>query len=397
MKVTDNINYLLLKEDYSGAIAEIKKCLQTDSLNTTLIFKLGLAYQKSLQFGRAVTSYTKVLHLKPGDTDATSLLGQCYLEFGQINMAYPLFKDLFEKDSNNVKNGLQYAGILVERNKYPEALAVYRTLLSRDSSNGYIYREIGHCYYLMDSLGTAGKYYELSLKRNKLDNIALQQFVNICLKTHRGKRAIDLLSVYVYKYPTDAFYHKLLADSYFEAKIYDYASSSYTKAVFYGDSSAYVYQKLGISQYSYANQLDSIKASQKMKNYTFAIKALQAALSKDSSAITFYFLASANQKIGNYEKSVGLFRKAIELIMPGVLPDIYLRLSESLLNLKEYDKVIDIYETVLKLRPNYSELLYKIGHIYENIYHNKANAAKYYKEYMKCKDIGSESISEKPD
>jgi tetratricopeptide (TPR) repeat protein len=391
-KTKSDIDFLLMREDYQKAASAIELVLKKDSSNTELLYKLGLSYQKTFRYNKAIDAYSKYSRLKKNN-DVNLSMGNCQMELGNTDEAKVLFCQAFENDSTNMMAGLNLAGILVDKQKFQEAVNVYSKLSSIDTANSYIYRQLGFCFTKLDSINLADSCFEKSLKLNPEDVICLQQLINNYIKLRLNNQAIKLLTEYLANKPGNPLIHKLLGEVYFSLKNYVAANISYSKAITYGDSSAYTFQKLGIGYYSNGISLDTTGAMYKRlrkESFNLAKTALEKAMEKESNAITCYFLGLVNQITEDYDQSIKYFLKSIKLIIPDVLPNIYIKLGSSYLAQKEYEKLIEAYQHAFIFQSENYELLLKIGEIYDHFLLNKSSAINYYNDYLSKSTVQDE-------
>ncbi|MBU3742560.1 MAG: hypothetical protein FGM24_09800 [Candidatus Kapabacteria bacterium] len=72
---------------------------------------------------------------KPLDTDLNPLRTELFARLGRTDQAVTELKNLIAKDPNNVTNRIQYAGILMNEDKFDEAIAEYNEVLRREPVN----------------------------------------------------------------------------------------------------------------------------------------------------------------------------------------------------------------------------------------------------------------------
>lgn len=90
------------KEEAERHIRHLEESVQKDSQNVELWTKLAHAYFEMGAFDKAINAYTKILEIKPDDSDAYTDLGVMYRRNKQPEKAIDAFKKAIELDQNNV-------------------------------------------------------------------------------------------------------------------------------------------------------------------------------------------------------------------------------------------------------------------------------------------------------
>jgi len=194
--------------------------------------------------------------------------------------------------------------------------------------------------------------------------------------------ALFILFEWNRKDPDNSIINKLLGDTYFNDIKYNVAIGYYSKALKTGDTTAYLLQKMGISYYMSAVRMDSTEITKKDSSYRLAAAILEKGAAIDGNPVTFYYLAMANQKLGNYEESIKYFNTVLLIAIPGITGELYLHMSESYAALKDYYNEINSLKGGFLFGPDKTTLLLNIAEVYEKNLSDNASAAFYYKEYL---------------
>lgn len=389
----DEMEKLFLKEDYSKASVSIESMLLNTPGTADLYYKLGLAYQKQYLYDNAITAYSKSIKLDSNLTPAYLSIGDCYNELGNPKKALSVYEKVFTSDSTNIKAGIKLASTLVGLQKYQSALDIFSKIAVSDSSNSYIYRQLGLCAEKLDTISLGAqkfdtlslpvKYYLKALRLNNNDMLSLRQVVNFYIKQKWTGATIYLLENRIEKDPDNPVLNTLLGDVYFSGGKYMEALHNYSVSMKNGDTTAYLLQKTGIGHYLNAVKMDSTEVIRKNVGYSLAVKILEKSLLLEDNPVTYYYLAQAEQKLGNYKESIDYFNKALKIIIPGFLPEIYLHLGECYLSLYQYSEMLKSFKAAYLFDPDKSALLLYIAEVYEMNMSDKTSAVAYYKEYLK--------------
>jgi tetratricopeptide (TPR) repeat protein len=389
----NEIDKLLLKEDYSKASVSIESMLLNTHGTADLYYKLGLSYQKQYLYDNAIKAYSKSIKLDSNLTQAYISIGDCYNELGNPGKALSVYEKVFTSDSTNIKAGLKLASTLAGLQKYQYASDIFTKIAVSDSSNSYIYRQLGLCAEKLDTIGYGAqkydtlslpvKYYLKALHLNNNDMISVRQLVNYYVKQKWTGAAIYFLKNRIEKDPDSPILNTLLGDVYFSGGKYVEALHNYSVSMRNGDTTEYLLQKTGIAHYLNAVKMDSMEVIRKNVGYTLAVNILEKSLLLEDNPVTYYYLAQAEQKLGNYKESIDYFNKAIKIIIPGFLPEIYLHLGECYSSLYNYTEMLKSYKAAYLMDPDKSALLLYIAEVYEMNMSDKTSAVAYYKEYLK--------------
>ena len=95
----NEIDMLLLKEDYRSAAQSIESLLQNGRKSADLYYKLGISYKKQNQFSKALTAFEKCLILDTTLFSAWLMKADTYSSLGYNNEAYGIYKRLFSADA----------------------------------------------------------------------------------------------------------------------------------------------------------------------------------------------------------------------------------------------------------------------------------------------------------
>jgi tetratricopeptide (TPR) repeat protein len=330
-------------------------------------------------------------------------MGDCYNELGIPKKALSLYEKIFISDSTNIKAGLKLASTSVDLQKYQYAFDILKKISIKDSTNSYIYRDLGYCAQKLDTniygmqkpdtLALSVLFYHKALKLNNDDMVSLQQVVNYYIKKKWSNPAILILKERIAKDPNNALYNRLLGDVYFSIGQYIKALINYSVTMRAGDTTAYLLQKTGIGYYLNAVKEDSVDVVRKDTGYSLSVRILEKSLLLEDNPVTLYYLAQAEQKLGNYKKALDYFNRAIKIIIPGFLPEIYLRMGECYSALNDYPKMLNSYKGALLFNPDNPALLLNIAEVYEKGMSDNASAIIYYKEYLERDTLNNENTA----
>jgi len=388
----NDIDILLLQEKYKKASELLETATSQDSLNNELFFKLGIAYKKQFLFEKAIAAFNKCIALNDSNMQAFFLLADSYAELGADQKAIPLYKLILAADSTNSAAGINLAAIHIGSENYWGAINIYEKLLKTDSLNSYLFHQLGYCYSKIDSLNKTIYYSGKALEINNNDIGSFKLLVNSHIKKGNLDEADSLTREKWEANSYNSVYNKLRGEVFFARKIYYNATFHYRMAVTEGDSSAYCYSKLGVSNYLLAANYDTTN-KKNIARYNNAAKYwLEKSLAKENSPVNCYFLAMTHLKLNDYINSIVYFEKAVKLILPNIMHEIYIHKSEGFAGLKQYQDMIEALNCAYFYKKENKSILLNIAEIYEKELHDTKAALSYYTQYLDMADESDPNI-----
>lgn len=127
----EDVNHLMMKEDYQNCIPLLESLISKDSSDAGLYYKLGVCYQKEYLYDKAINSFARCIKLDSTNIPARFSLGNCYSELGDDKNVLNIYTDLFQRDSVNCKVGIMKASALIRLNKYQDAFDTYQLLFKK--------------------------------------------------------------------------------------------------------------------------------------------------------------------------------------------------------------------------------------------------------------------------
>ena len=389
--ILDKIDVFLFKGDYTDAINELNKIIGKDSSISEILFKLGLAYQGNYENYKANKLFRKAVLL---DSNLTylSALAKSYDNLGFLDQAMEYYLKIVERDSSNRNNFMNLAKIYLEKQKFKNAADIYLYLLNKDTTNSYLYKQLGYCMMKADSFNLALKYYQKAFELNNEDPNISVQMSTICFSLGRIDSALQYVNAGLKILPEEINYNKLKADILFKKGIYINSKDLYLKVINLGDSTATIYQKLGLSYYFIAACEDSSGQQDtllyyRIENYTNALEAFEKAfILENNNPITCYYAGLTCDKLGFYELEIFYFNEAISLIIPEYTGSIYKYLGRAYQLKEKYENAISAYKKALFYNPDLKDLPFYIAVIYETNLKDYGAALNYYQILLNEKD-----------
>ena len=273
-------------------IQELKNTTKTDSTNTTNWLMLGRLWENTMQYDSALYAYSAIEKYDSTCTKCKQLLAGVYSKKGMITKALDTYQTALKLDSTNSSTRSQYALLLKRDRRFADAYKQFNILVENDSTNFYLWEQIGDCALRIDSSSIGHLAYLYSFELNpanmpvalKLINEYIQSLVPPYLIMPFADKAYEQDSSYIPIIRSKGYLHFLNQD-------YKQSAKWLTKCYAKGDSSKFTLKHLGISSYQ-------------IGKYLLAHDLLEKFFHVDSTDnIANFFYAKASMEIGQWKKN----------------------------------------------------------------------------------------------
>lgn len=298
------------------------------------------------------------------------LLAEHYIEMGNYQRAYNLYKDAFRA----YKSGYllqKIAFMQFKLNQYVKCIESCDSFLQQDTTQAILRLEAA-AYEKIDSLNWAKELLFYAVKRDKSDYRSYIKLSDLYVKEGNLDIAILLTEGYL---QYDSLNYKVLevnAKANFLNKLYDASEKKFQKLVDVGMNLPTSYYYLGVSNYF-------------NEHYERAYENLYRAnqLSNGKNVSVLYHLGMAAYQYSYKYAADKYLTKALKLSMPDstLMGNMLVTLGDVNVHLSKYKKTVDYYKRAYKYQPKPS-ILYKIAYSYDNLKQYKI-AINYYNKYLK--------------
>jgi tetratricopeptide (TPR) repeat protein len=365
------IDLMLVRGEYEKAIDTCRHILAADSINPEIYYKLGIAYQNTLDEEQSLNCYKKASSLNPESRLYSFSLAKAYYSQGKLSLAEPLLINLNSLDSTKWLYAYYLSSIYMQREKYDDALKLYNRFLSKDSANSVYLDKTAFAYlkggYYYDAIDLYNK--SLSISNKNLSAIKNLSF--LYASTMNTDTAIQILTKGIEIDSTDKDLYIRRAQINYSKNYTKRAMDDYLVLLASGDSSKLYLKRTGIG-YSYNFQPKE------------AIRYLLLAFKADSSDYeTCSFLGQCYYKIKDMKNSIYYYKKVQDILRP-----IYSQVglthylcAESQRDNGNYKDAIDSYLKAFAINsdPNINMI---IANIYDEKLNNKEKAITYYQRFL---------------
>lgn len=419
----------LVTGDAQKAVEEYDKLYNADPNGFKELDKYGYALFCTKDYERAASILSKYIENKPQDLNSRSILALAYQELEKNDLAYAQYQEIFTQKPDLHAVRLDYANLLADMGKTPEAIPQYTLYIQHFPDNAIAYKNLGIVYKRQNNIDKAIENYELALSKHCLD-IDLKEDLAQCY--HLKKDYTNAIKYYdelllVKKDNYDIKLNKALAL---------HAMKKYPAAIALYEDVLQVKQDKEVQKNLITALIAQGQVSYDAQDYTTAATYLEQAVTKGSEEGYGYFLlAKTYRKCNMDDKAAEMYEKAIayeparteysneyaEFIASrfndknttpqlndeqlaatgGELPAVtvaqdglkvnanteldserhkdLLALGDENLKNKKYDECIVNYKEALKIKPSDEQTLFKLGYVYK-LKNDNANAINFYKK-----------------
>lgn len=329
-KAVEEFNYVLTKtsdnKDVLYSLERIYKRKLEDSPNdASITANLGAIMQKQGNFDEALRYYSKAEYLDPSNTNTRVNVGTLYQQKGDYKTAITAYDSVLILYPDNIQANVNKAKCLSKMGDSKGALDIYKKILTKDPNNETVQYEM------------------ISMVK---DTMSPTQFIDY-IKKNNPNNASDIL----YNYALDLHKQNKLSDSI----------AMYKEVINLSPTNPEVYVNLAIAQ-------------GEEKNYDGAMATLNIANSKfpNNSQVTDT-IKSINAQSTDEKLSVAAnyfnnkdFQNAINEYLKVTPPtsDTMLGVASAYQNMGDNDKAIEYYKKALDLAPTNSDIAYYIAALY---------------------------------
>jgi len=133
--------------EYEEAIQKLRKVLQVNSRNTTVLLQLGLCYLNINEPYAAEREFEKIFQITPQDVDSLSIISIAYKDKGNLTKSLEYIEKAITLDRENIKWRLQHAETLDLMREDEKALREFEYIMEKDPANPKVYLGLG-LYYM---------------------------------------------------------------------------------------------------------------------------------------------------------------------------------------------------------------------------------------------------------
>jgi tetratricopeptide (TPR) repeat protein len=380
----DSLKSLLVNGEYKTIVKILEEKLnKTDSLSFTEYNIIGNAYQNLMNYNKAITNFYKASKLNPNNIQNFILLGSCYDANGDEISAKLTFMKVLEIDSLNKIAMINLGKILIDIEEFNLAYNFYKKLIQNDSTNSYIFAQLGICELKMGNSEKAKIFFEKSIELHNTNSKIILMLAKLYYSENEYEKAKELLKSGLTQNSKNKQLNKMLADILYKEKLYNEAIIKYLYAITIDDTSANVYQKLGLSYYYLSFTNTYINSDVRELKLNEGIEALKTSMGKDTDdPVNPLYLGLCYKELAQNDTAIKYFEETLNKVFPEYLDEVYYNLGGSYDEIGNYIEAIKTYREALKFNPEKKVMYFFLANIYERYYADKNVAVLYYKKFV---------------
>jgi len=365
------IDLLIIRGENYKVIDTCRQILTTDSLNSEIWYKMGLAYQNLMSEENSFRCFSRASELAPANNRYTFMVAKGYYTKDKPALAKPYLLKITAADSLNWAYSHYLTSILMQEQNFDDAIKIYRRFYNQDSSNYFYLDKIGFATLKKGDTDEAKELYSRSLELNKKNVSAMKNLAYIFTMENKVDTAVKILTKAISTEPDDMDLFVRRASLYFATNNNKRALNDYLKILSSGDSSVLFLKRAGIG---YQNNLQPKEA----------IKYLLLAYSKDSNDYETASLIGQNYYLQTqFKKSIYYYKRVTKILTPSVgqLGIATIMLAESQNGAGLYQDAISSYLTAIKTSSD-PNLYMIIANLYDEQLKDVPKALYYYDLFL---------------
>ena len=325
------------------ALRTARHAAESDGRSTVVIDRaLGDSYAAQYRWSEAASAYRRVLEARPGDQAARAALADVH---------------------RHAQN-------------WAEARAQYTQLVRADSSNGRWWARLGQCNLKLNHPEQARRHFARAHRRAPRSAevaLSLSRLHRAYGHPNAAQRVVDTTLSHQ---PSDPRLWRRKADLAFEQDDLGRARRAYTRTLASGDSSATVFRRIGLIDV-------------RRQQYARALPFLRHSLRHDSShARTTLYLGVAHLRLDSLQRASTHLQNTVEREARGPITKALEHQGALRSRRGDVSAALDAYQTALRLRPERTELYFRLATVYDEHYRDKAPAARYYRRFLRTTGEG---------
>ncbi len=359
--------------DYSSAIKMADAALISDSTNITLLLYKSKSLSALYQWKAALETLGNAYRRDSSNLLVLAELSAICQKKGDLDGAIKYTSKACSLQPSNVYFRTQLATLTFTSEEYHKCIGLMSPIFKLDTTNLYAARLIADCYYESRTNDSAVLWYQTILRSSPNDLYSAQKLANVFIRTEDYTRGLTLTESYI-KYDTSLNpVHKLNAFFYYLLQDYNTAKQRFLQCIEAGDTSIFVYRKLGLTYY-------------KQQVFDSAERYFRKAFFLDTTdaETCFYYGVSASR---SFMPTIGILylSKTMQMVMPSenFLTNIYIELSEAYNSCRRSDTALIILEKGASIFPQNKRFLFRIAYQYDQMLNDSEKAIPYYEAYLK--------------
>ena len=238
---------------YEQALMSIQQCIALDTTNYRHVFLKGKILENLYRYGEAIAVQQIALRLNPNSLDARAALATLYLSSGQPAVSVQYYEQLASTQPEIDRWKINWATALQAAGKPELALEQLKIVEQNDTTNWVVFKNMGDCYYRIDSLLQTFHYYYSSLKLYPQNKTLWGTLMWLLVSNDHLGGAIEVGNEALGIDSTNVDVWKFLGVAHYKMQNAQEANRALREALSLGDSTLTTYSHYGIVNYHLSN------------------------------------------------------------------------------------------------------------------------------------------------
>lgn len=366
----EKIDRLILNKDFGKALEFINSELKQSS-SASLWFKKGIVLQNQQQYENALTAFTEALLLEPDNPELLTEMAESFSALGNYYDASPFYEKAVNLNKNNLGLAAKLGRNYISLEQFKKAYSVYSGIYQKDSSNVFWNKQLAFSAYRAGQKDQARTLYEKIIVQNPRDYSSYFNLLRLYDRKEDLPKIIAVIDTGLVHFPKNAGFFKEKAIFYFAQKEYENAKKTFEDYFAAGGDSLFnLMLNYGISSYFSKDEPRALSVLKKCET-----------LNPNDPFVLFY-MSLCQKKLGKMDESAVKMQQAIDLSVPGFLPEMYHHLGQILGLQRKFEESIEALKKANELDPENYETLFEIATTYEEFSSNKTLALNFYRIYL---------------
>lgn len=339
--------------------AIVKAEAQTSALAVSdSLYAVG-NYSEAIKVLKNISSASETVNLK---------LARGYKARGDFNEAEKYFKLVLQQNPERILSALELGKLLIIQQKLEKADSIFRNLSERYPENAGFQYQLGLIKEKQQD-STAGIYFKNTIQLEPTHQDALFKLAKDELQHREYGMAINYSLMGLNANPGNVSLLSILAQSYYNQKLYEKAIPEFEKILELGQGNEFVHSRLGFAYYNEGM-------------YEKAIEQYNTALEfEDRNSDTHYNLGKLYAITGDLEKSEIHLLMAV-LIKKQPVDAEFLSLGLTYKLQQDHKKALEYFNSALEENPENERALYERAIAADNYFKDLETRINYYVAYL---------------
>jgi len=265
---------------YEEALTSVEQCIASDTTNYRGFFLKGRTLENLYRHNDAITALQKALRLNPDSRETKSALASLYLFSGQPEISAQFYEQLATAEPHINRWKISWATALMAARNFHNALEQLLIVEQTDTTNWLVYKNMGDCYFRLDSLWQTYDSYYKALNLNPNNKNLWGTLTGLLVSNDESEGAITVGNEAISIDSTNVEVWRFLGVAYYKSGSRSRALNALGMALALGDSSLTTVSHYGILNYHQAQNRNNLL------DYLEAEKYLEKAYQLDPNNIT---------------------------------------------------------------------------------------------------------------